>query len=116
MGNFECGLRRVQVHHPHHSAEEVAGGVQHDASERGYPRRVADEEKGNISVEVKADDWGQDDHCDGGLEKFEPRYGSDELDVWEAVDQSVFVLGQVRVLGQRFCSGQGASVGSLQGG
>lgn len=67
-------------------------------------------------MEVKADDWGQNDHRDGGLEKFEPRYGSDELDVWEAVDQSVFVLGQVRVLGQRFYSRQGASVGSLQGG
>lgn len=95
MGNLECGLRWVQVHHSHHFPEEVAGSVQHDASKHGYPCRVADKEKGNISVEVKADNWGQNDRCDGGLEKFESRYGSDEFDVRQAVDQSVFLLGQV---------------------
>lgn len=86
MGNFERGLRWVQVHHSHHPPEEVAGSEQHNASKRGYPRRVADNGKGNISVEVKADNWGQDNDRDCSLEKFQSRNGSDEFDVRQAVD------------------------------
>lgn len=116
MGNFECGLQWVQVHHSHHSPEEVAGSVQHDTSKYRYPCRVADKKEGNISVEVKADNWGQNDRCDGRLEKFESRNGSDEFDVWQAVDQSVFLLGHIRESPESSYSRQSVSMGALQGG
>lgn len=92
----------------------MAGSEQHNASKRGYPRRVADNGKGNISVEVKADNWGQDNDRDCSLEKFQSRNGSDEFDVRQAVDQSVFLFGQIWISGEGFCSRQSASMGAVQ--
>lgn len=65
-------------------------------------------------MEVKADNRGKDDYREGSLDKFQSRNGPDEFDVRKPVDQSVFVVGQVRVFRECFCPRQSAPVGALQ--
>ena len=95
VGHFERGLRWVQVHHPNHPPEKVTGSVQHDTSEQRYARCVANEKEGDISLMVEEEDWGQDDRCDRSLEQFESGHSSEELNVRQSVNHSVFLCRQV---------------------
>lgn len=101
VGNCECVLRRIQVHHPHNPPNEVADSVQHNTSKQRDACCVANYKEGSVSQEVQDIRRGQEDHSDCSLEQFEPGQGSEKFNVWQSINQRVLLCGQVRVFGQR---------------